>query len=236
MDSPFIAVFGLSLLLGIRHAADPDHLVAVSTLIAGAERRAAGLAARLGAFWGAGHALSLVVLGLPIVIAGVVLPELVQRLAESAIGVIIVVLAARLLLRWRSGRYHLHVHDHDGRLHTHVHAHARADDHRHRHLTVRTPLQAFAIGVVHGVGGSAAVALLLLASIRDEVSAAAALCVFAAGTAASMAAISAGIASFLGRGVLRYRLRTAMVPLGIFGLAFGVLYAGAAWLPGIPLV
>src|SRR6266540_3499554 len=102
MDSPnLVGPLLLALLLGLRHALDPDHLVAVSTLVAGTEEKAPRTAARLGATWGAGHALAVVILGLPVVVAHALLPELVQRLAETAIGVIIVLLAARLLLRWR---------------------------------------------------------------------------------------------------------------------------------------
>lgn len=107
MDSPnVLATLALAAILGLRHALDPDHLVAVSTLVAGAEERAARAAARLGATWGAGHALAVVVLGLPVVLAHALLPGLVERLTETAIGVIIVALAGRLLLRWRRGAYH----------------------------------------------------------------------------------------------------------------------------------
>lgn len=232
--SPLLALC-LALLLGLRHAADPDHLVALSTLVAGGERRAARTAARLGGLWGLGHALALVVLGLPVVLFHAVLPELAQRSAETAIGVVICALAVRLLVRWRRGAYHVHVHEHDGERHRHMHTHVHAASHGHGHPRARTPLQAFLIGVTHGIGGSAAVALLLLASIPGTGWAAAALVVFASGTAVSMAALSGGFGWLLGTRPLRHGLRVAVLPLGLASLAFGVLYAGAAWVAAIPL-
>ncbi len=237
MDSPnlFIPLI-LALALGLRHALDPDHLMAVTTLVAGSEEDGTRRAARLGTIWGVGHALAIVALGLPVVLFHALLPELVQRLAETAIGVIIVLLAARLLLRWRHGAFHVHVHDHDGERHVHVHTHREAAGHAHAHIRPRTPLQAFLIGVTHGVGGSAAVAVLLLASVSGLLWAAVALLVFATGTAISMGVLSASFGWMLSRRPLRQRFRLAVVPLGIVGLAFGGLYAVAAWLPALAVV
>jgi ABC-type nickel/cobalt efflux system permease component RcnA len=237
MDSPnpYVAL-GLALLLGLRHAADPDHLVAVSTLVAGTKEEPTRAAARLGSFWGIGHALALIAIGLPVVLAHTVLPELAQRIAESAIGAIIMVLAVRLLMRWRRGGYHLHVHEHEDLGHTHFHAHPAVGDHEHQHVKPRTPLQAFVIGLTHGIGGSAAVALLLLASIPSQGWAAGALLIFAGGTALSMTALSGVWGWLLGRTAVRKRLQVAVVPLALFALLFGLLYATAAWAPGIPLV
>lgn len=237
MDSPnpYVAL-GFALLLGLRHAADPDHLVAVSTLVASGERKPSRAAARLGGLWGLGHALALIIIGLPVVLAHAVLPVLAQRVAETAIGAIIALLAVRLLLRWRRGGYHAHQHEHGGSGHTHFHAHRTVRAHDHGHVRPRTPLQAFLIGVTHGIGGSAAVALLLLASIRSQIWATAALLIFAAGTALSMSFLSGAWGWLLGTRPVRARLRIAVLPLALFALVFGILYASAAWVRGIPLV
>src|SRR5207253_2098736 len=101
-------------------------------------------AAKLGFTWGLGHATSLFVFGLPIVLFKTYLPEPVQRGAETTVGVVIVALAVVLLVRWRRGVFHLHLHRHDERLHAHVHA---GGSHPHTaQLRTRTPLQAYAIG------------------------------------------------------------------------------------------
>jgi ABC-type nickel/cobalt efflux system permease component RcnA len=236
MDSPIVISLLLALALGLRHALDPDHLMAVSTLVAGEDENGTRDAGRLGTVWGAGHALAIAVLGLPVVLVHAVLPEVVQRTAETAIGVIIVVLALRLLRRWRHGAFHVHVHEHGGERHVHVHTHRESRGHAHGHVRPRTPLQAFLIGVTHGVGGSAAVALLLLASIPGRPWATVALLIFAAGTAVSMGVLSASFGWLLSRRPLRQRFRLAVVPLGLVGLAFGGLYAIAAWLPALAIV
>ena len=105
----------ISLLLGLRHASDPDHLAAVTTLIA-SEKDGSGLrkAGSMGFSWGLGHGTSLVLIGLPLVLLGRYLPGPVQQAAETLIGGIIIFLAVRLLVRWRRGHFHAHVHSHDG--------------------------------------------------------------------------------------------------------------------------
>ena len=95
----------VAVLLGLRHATDPDHIAAVSTLVASGRERATGAAARLGLWWGLGHAVTLVVFGIPILVAERYLPENVQRGAESAVAALIVFLAVRLLVRWRHGAF-----------------------------------------------------------------------------------------------------------------------------------
>ena len=139
----------VSLLLGLRHASDPDHLAAVTTLIASEEQRnqvrKAGL---MGFLWGLGHGTTLVLVGLPLVLLNQYLPEVVSQVAEVAIGCIIILLAARLLVRWRRGLYHVHVHTHGGgEAHRHVHSHAHDESHEHTHrVPRRTPLTSTASG------------------------------------------------------------------------------------------
>lgn len=218
------AVAAVAVVLGLRHASDPDHLAAVSTLIAGARDRTAGAAARLGLSWGLGHALSLFAFGLPIVLFKAYLPAPVQRGAELTVGMVIAGLAVWLLIRWRRGLFHVHVHAHDRSLHTHAHVHD-GDPHAHRSLRARSPLQAFAIGVLHGMGGSAGVGVLLLASIHDRALAVGALALFAACTAVSMAALSTSFGFTLGRPVVAQTLQRAAPGLAVLSLSFGVWYA-----------
>jgi ABC-type nickel/cobalt efflux system permease component RcnA len=246
MVSPFALAFGdggtllsvlvVAFVLGLRHAADPDHLVAVTTLLASTRESGARTAAWLGAAWGAGHALTLIALAVPILFAREVIPPTGQRLAEAAIGVLIVFLGLRLLWRWRRGGYHVHVHEHGARRHGHLHSHGRSERHEHAHWPTRTPLASFLIGCAHGTGGSAGVAILLLAGIRDRQTALVALAVLAAGTAVSMAVLSAGAGAVLASGSVRRRLATAIPLLGTASAVFGVWYALAAWsVVGYPL-
>jgi ABC-type nickel/cobalt efflux system permease component RcnA len=213
----------VALVLGLRHATDPDHLAAVTTLIAGTEERAARAAARLGLAWGAGHATSLFVFGVPIVLFKAYLPERVEQGAETAVGVLIAVLAVWLLVRWRRGLFHVHVHAHD-RVHAHGHVHD-GNRHPHRAVPARRPAQAFAIGVVHGIGGSAGVGVLLLASIHNHLLAVGALAIFAACTALSMAVLSTGFGRALGSAPIRASFDRLAPALALLSLAFGAWYA-----------
>jgi hypothetical protein len=207
----------VAVVLGLRHATDPDHLAAVTTLIATGRDHAARAAARLGLAWGLGHATSLFAFGLPIVIFKAYLPEPVQQGAETSVGVMIALLALWLLVRWRRGLFHLHQ-DH-GTTHTHG---------TRGRISTRSPLQAFGIGLVHGMGGSAGVGVLLLASVHDRGVAVAALGLFAICTALSMAALSTGWGVMLSAAPARTSLSRFVPVLGGVSLAFGIWYALAA--------
>ena len=204
-----LVVAAVAVLIGLRHATDPDHLTAVSTLIASDDDRGARRAGRLGLSWGLGHATTLFAFGLPVVLLRSYLPGAVQRGAEVAVGVLIMALALRLLLRWRKGRFHAHSHRHGDVEHRHLHPHAAAPGHSHDHVRDqsrlgRSPLQAYGIGLVHGVGGSAGVGVLLLASLPDHRQGVAGLALFALFTAVSMAIASSAFGLGLTRGpVLR---------------------------------
>jgi len=215
----------ISALLGLRHASDPDHLAAVTTLIASEEDldkvRKAGF---MGLLWGAGHATTLVLIGLPLVLFNRYLPEVVQQAAEALIGAIIILLAVRLLLRWRRGLFHVHAHTHDGEPHRHLHSHARDDAHEHAHAK-RTPLGAYGVGLVHGIGGSGGLTLLLLSTISDKAQATGALLLFAAGTAVSMALLSTAFGLAIAGGPVGRNFERVAPVLGVLGVAFGAWYA-----------
>jgi hypothetical protein len=207
-----LVVVAVAVLLGLRHATDPDHIAAVTTLVASSGDRAGRAAARLGVYWGAGHAVTLLVFGLPILLFERFLPEGVQRGSETAVAALIVFLAIRLLVRVRHGR---------------LGAVDRGDaGHRHG---VRSPAGAFGIGLVHGMGGSAGVGVLLLAAIPSQGLAVVSLVVLAVFTAVSMAAITAGFGSGLGARPVVVASPVAVPVLGVTSLAFGLWYAAAAW-------
>jgi ABC-type nickel/cobalt efflux system permease component RcnA len=204
----------VAILLGLRHATDPDHVAAMSTLIASGRERAARSAARLGAWWGVGHAITLVVFGIPILLAERFLPERVQQGAETAVAALIIFLGLRLIVRWRHGYFDLHAHPHSER------------EHRHQ---VRTPLGAFGVGLVHGMGGSAGVGVLLLAAIPSETIAVASLLLLALFTAVSMTVVTVGFGLALSARPVAVVSNTLVPVLGAASLVFGLWYAAAAW-------
>ena len=215
-------VLAVAVLLGLRHATDPDHIAAVSTLVAGGRERATRRASELGLAWGLGHGLTLFAFGLPILLLDSYLPERAQQGAETAIAVVIAYLAVRLLIRWRRGAFHDHTHSHGDVDHSHTHV---GHDHRHP----RGRLGAFGIGLVHGMGGSAGVGILLVASIESTALSVASLVLLAVFTAVSMTVLSGSF----GRALVTRPVSTAfggVAPvLGTASLAFGIWYATAAW-------
>jgi len=214
-DGASVAVVLLvAALLGLRHATDPDHIAAMTALVASGRERATRSAARLGAWWGIGHGITLVVFGMPILLAQRYLPERLQQGAETAVAALIVYLALRLLVRWRHGYFDLHAHPHPDRQHQHA---------------VRTPAGALGVGLVHGLGGSAGVGVLLLAAIPSETVAVASLLLLSLFTAVSMTVVTAAFVLTLSRRPVAAASVTLVPVLGAVSLAFGLWYAAAAW-------
>jgi ABC-type nickel/cobalt efflux system permease component RcnA len=181
----------------------------------------------MGFLWGLGHGTTLVFIGLPLVLLNQYLPEIVGKIAEVAIGCIIVLLALRLLVRWQRGFYHVHVHTHDdGKAHRHVHSHVQDESHEHVHrVPRRTPLSSYGVGLVHGIGGSGGLTLLLISTISDKTQATGALFLFAAGTAVSMGLLSTAFGLVISGGPIARNFERVAPLLGVLSVAFGVWYA-----------
>jgi ABC-type nickel/cobalt efflux system permease component RcnA len=225
--APLLVALLIALVLGLRHASDPDHLVAVTSLVAvdGGDVRGA---ARLGAWWGAGHATALIVIGVPLILFKSEMPSSIEHWAETAVGIVILLLALRIVVKWVRGDFRAGRHPHQlpSGPESHRHLHHR-DEAEHRHRNVRTPRQALSIGVLHGLAGTGAVALLLIAALPGKVEAAAALAVFAPMSAVSMTLCTTAFAWLLTRPLIDPLYRTVLIPaFGLFGLLFGAWYVG----------
>jgi hypothetical protein len=215
----------VAFLLGLRHASDPDHLVAVTSLVA-AEDGDTRKAARLGAWWGLGHAASLLVLGIPLIAFKANLPNWLESGAEKTIGAVILVLAARVVFKWARGDYSARAHHHDSghSLRRHLRRGTITD---HAHVRVRGPGQALSIGLLHGLAGTGAVVVLLIAALPTQFEAGLALGVFAPMSVVSMATCTAAFAWVLTRPLVEPVYRSVLIPaLGLFGVLFGLSYAG----------
>ena len=221
--APLLVALGIAFLLGLRHASDPDHLVAVTSLVA-AEDGDTRKAARLGAWWGVGHSSALVVIGVPLIAFKAGLPGWLEASAEKAIGVVILVLAARVIYKWARGDYRATAHAHDE---GHASRRHLRKGHTHRHVKVRTRGQAVGIGLLHGLAGTGAIVLLLIAALPSRLEAGLALAVFAPMSIASMAALTAAFAWVLTRPLVEPFYRSVLIPgMGAFGVVFGLWYAG----------
>jgi high-affinity nickel-transport protein len=264
----FFSIIALGFFLGMRHATDPDHVIAVSTIVS--REREIGKSAWIGVFWGIGHTLTIFAVGAAIILFDVAISPRIGLSMELAVGLMLILLGIINVVSFfrdlpssseRAGTpappqgstaqmgtpdhlqtemVHSHAHSHDDFIHTHPHSHAHGPD-AHVHagqnpvawldrmflrFKLYRPMRPLMIGLVHGMAGSAAVALLVLATIRDPRWAVAYLLVFGVGTIAGMMVITMSIASTfrLAHGKQVFLQRLAMAS-GVLSLGFGIFVA-----------
>ncbi|HYS85146.1 MAG TPA: hypothetical protein VEN78_09105, partial [Bradyrhizobium sp.] len=247
----------LGFFLGMRHATDADHVVAIATIVS-RERSVAG-SALIGAAWGVGHTITVMAVGAAIIVFGVVVPPKLGLSMEFAVGIMLVLLGILTLTgmgravgaahahahahaadpRGHALDLHDHLHTHGDYVHRHPHGHGPA---AHGHAEEYTPLarldrsglgriafyqwlRPFAVGLVHGLAGSAAVALMVLSIIREPVAALGYLLLFGFGTIVGMMLITLILsAPFAFTAVnlpkFNWRLRVAS---GLVSFVFGVV-------------
>ena len=242
------AIAALGFFLGMRHATDADHVIAVSTIVTRA--RGTRSAAMIGAVWGVGHTLTILIVGAGIILLGWVIPARVGLSLELSVGIMLIILGFMnlrgILTRLPAGpATHSHAHSHGDYVHTHAHGH---DPESHSHNADQTPVawldghlgrlgayqlvRPLVVGVVHGLAGSAAVALLVLATIPSPAWAIAYLLVFGLGTVAGMMLITALIAlpTAYAAGRQAAWQRGLRLASGLVSLGFGLFLA---WQIGI---
>jgi len=238
-----LSILLLGFFLGMRHAMDSDHVIAVTTIVS--RQRKISEAALTGIFWGIGHSLTLLVVGGAIILFSVVIPERVGMSLEFCVALMLILLGLFNLSSFRrdvrqavelAGPIHEHAHRHGDYIHTHRHGHgpvghghdenevppARLDRWFGRWQIYRA-LRPVVIGVVHGLAGSAAVALLVLPIIRNPIWAMAYLFIFGVGTIAGMMLITAAISLPVAYSAQRFAFfnRWIAVGAGALSLFFG---------------
>ncbi len=230
---PVWATLALGFVLGLRHALDADHLAAVSTFVS--EERDPWRSSLIGAFWGLGHTVALLVFGLAIAIFRVALTPRVAQALEFVVGCMLVFLGARVLLRLAKAQpLHVHSHAHDGVMHSHLHFHLSGADHEHQHRVLRLGGRPFVVGVVHGLAGTAAIMLLVVGAIPSLLLALGALLIFGLGSIGGMVAMSLLMSLPLALAARRaVQIEKAIrLAAGLFSLSFGVFLA---WKVGLQL-
>lgn len=230
-----LAVLGYGVLLGLKHAAEVDHVVAVSTIVS--EHRNLLRAALVGGLWGAGHTVSLILVGVFVLGLRVAVPVPVKNWLEFGVALMIIGLgiAAYARAREQSRRarsMHLHRHTHDGITHGHIHFHEEGTEHtettaRHSHAISKIGLKPFLVGAMHGLAGSAALTLLVLTQIKSVALGLLYLAVFGIGSIFGMLLMSSLIGLPFAVGARRlsgmsYRIQAIA---GALSIAFGLWYA-----------
>ena len=237
---PFLSILAVGFFLGMRHATDPDHVIAVTTIVTNQRSRAR--AALIGAFWGVGHTATILVVGAGIILFNLVIPVRVGLSMELSVAVMLIILGVVNISTFlkavpspETGTpavVHTHAHTHGSVIHTHTHTHSHETsdapvawmDRLFKKSSLYQYLRPFVVGLVHGLAGSAAVALLVLTTIRNAHWAVAYLLVFGVGTIAGMMLITLGMASALHYVGHRWQWlnRRLAVATGILSVAFGL--------------
>jgi high-affinity nickel-transport protein len=232
-----LSILAVGFILGMRHATDPDHVIAVTTIVA--RQRSIRSAALIGAIWGLGHTLTIVAVGTAIIGCGLVIPPRLGLTMEFSVGVMLVVLGvltlSGVLQRLQGG--HVHPHRHGNFVHAHAHSHSPE---AHGHEEAATPLarldawfrgvgfyqavRPLVVGIVHGLAGSAAVALLVLVAIPSPAFGVVYLLLFGVGTIAGMILITATTAAPFAYTAARLveMNRWLVVGSGVLSVAFGL--------------
>ncbi|HMC22835.1 MAG TPA: urease accessory protein UreH [Thermoanaerobaculia bacterium] len=238
MDGLIWSAGGLGFILGMRHALDPDHVVAVSTIAS--EQRSLLRSSLVGGFWGIGHALSLMVASGVVLALKLNLGGFLAVWLESAVAVMLILLGVRAIrLGIRDWTIHAHRHAHDGREHVHLHQHHKQEvhaDHQHRHI-LGFGLRPFSVGIAHGLAGSAALAIVAAATTTSLAAGLLYVGMLGIGSAAGMMILTAVMSLPLVLLTSRFRSFRAGAQLaaGIGSIAFGVWWmwsSGAVTLLG----
>src|SRR6267154_793104 len=239
----FLSILAVGFFLGMRHATEPDHVIAVTTIVSNQRNKAR--AALIGVFWGAGHTVTIFVVGTAIILFNLVIPVRLGLSMELSVAVMLIILGLLNIFGFLSSMpavgtpekiVHTHSHNHGDYVHEHSHSHQSAG---HSHTPpawmdrifgkagLYQYLRPFVVGVVHGLAGSAAVALLVLTTIRNYHWAIAYLLVFGVGTIAGMMLITMSLASafrLVGNTRQKFSRRLAFAS-GLLSLGFGLFIA-----------
>ncbi|MCI0784666.1 MAG: urease accessory protein UreH, partial [Chloroflexi bacterium] len=184
------AALALGIILGIRHSLDPDHVVAVSTIVS--EYRNPLRSFWVGISWGLGHTTTLLIIGVVIIALRLTIPDRMALLFEFFVGIMLVALGAQVIYSFRRKKVHQHAHGHQEAAHEHFHSHAQSPEHRPEHHEahgIGKPFlrkKSYLVGTVHGVAGSAALTLLVLASIESPLAGLGYILLFGLGSVLSM--------------------------------------------------
>jgi ABC-type nickel/cobalt efflux system permease component RcnA len=230
---------GVGFALGLRHALDPDHVVAVSTLVS--ERPGLRRCSAVGALWGLGHGLALTAVGAALVAFKLTVPHGLARGLELGVALMLVGLGAAAIRKALRYRLHAHSHAHDGRAHVHVHVHGPGQGARHDH---RHPFQGglkpFLVGLAHGLAGSAGLTLLALALGPSPTAGLACVAMLGLGSLTGMVVLTALMSLPLSLLAARYGAfeRRAQLAAGAASLALGgwLLVSHLLGAAGPPLV
>ena len=226
MEHLLISALTLGFTIGLLHALDPDHVVAMGTIVS--RERSIRRSSLLGAIWGLGHTTSLALVGLIVLVLQFTIPPPLSKGMELGVALMIMLLGGQLI--WQSARgcvLHGHTHTHNRSIHAHVHIHNRTDVESHHHHRPRSGKQSFAIGIIHGLAGSAAVTLAVMTTMTSTLQGFLYIVVFGLGSIGGMLIMSTLMS--VPFSMLAHRLTTWQKPaqglVGVLAVSFGMYFA-----------
>ncbi len=187
MDPNLVTTLALGLLLGVEHAFDADHVMAVSTMVS--QHRSLPRSSLVGIIWGLGHTTTLFLVGLLVVLFKVTIPDRLALSLELAVGLVLVTLGGSVVKGYIAAKIHAHAHRHGDEIHFHFHSHTTGQHHDHGH-PLPDHRRTLLVGMIHGLAGSAALMLLVLATIRTPALALLYILIFGVGSILGMLGIS----------------------------------------------
>ena len=219
-------ILALGFLMGMSHALEADHLAAMAAISSDRSTQKRKMMMR-GAFWGAGHTITLFLLGSLVIVFGFVLTDAAAARLEFAVGAMLALLGVHLVIRMWRRKVHFHAHRHeDGKAHLHAHSHYgeknghSSSSHHHTHPE-GLPWRALLIGLVHGAAGSAGLLTLVIATTQSPLVALAYIIIFGVGSVFGMAVLSYAVAWPLG--VIERSARTIHITVTISAALFAVV-------------
>ncbi|MGG2014863.1 sulfite exporter TauE/SafE family protein [Bacillus sp. S10(2024)] len=183
MEIGFLSILALGFVLGIKHAIEPDHVIAVSTIASQSKKLSRSTLA--GVFWGIGHTATLFIIGIILIFMKGEIPEKWAMSLEFLVGIMLVYLGVTTVFSLKN--IHVHQHEHDGEEHKHIHSHIHSGKHEHQHQHKNVSyLKSMFIGLVHGLAGSGAMVLLTMSTVKNVWEAAIYILIFGVGTVIGM--------------------------------------------------
>ena len=222
MEISFLSILSLGFVLGIKHAIEPDHVIAVSTIASQSKKLFRSTLA--GVFWGIGHTATLFIIGVILILMKGEIPEKWAMSLEFLVGIMLVYLGLTTITSFKN--IHVHQHEQDEDKHKHVHSHSHDGQHLHKHQPRNVSyMKSLFIGLVHGLAGSGAMVLLTMSTVKNVWEAAVYILIFGVGTILGMLFFTTIIGiPFVFSAKKRVLNQTLSRLTGVISIVFGMYY------------
>ncbi len=222
MEVGLLSILALGFVLGFKHAIEPDHVIAVSTIASQSKKLFRSTLA--GVFWGIGHTATLFIVGIILIFMKGEIPEKYAMSLEFLVGIMLVYLGVTTILSFKN--IHTHKQEHDGGIHKQVHSHDHSGEHEHHHQHKKVSyLKSMFIGLVHGLAGSGAMVVLTMSTVNSAWEGALYILIFGAGTVIGMLFFTTLIGIPFVFSAKKFSINKSLTQItGVISTVFGIYY------------